>query len=65
MDQKIPYSWCCSVNPLVNEGIIFPLQLTQEKEKSSVDRSFTGCFKFFLLECVVPIETEIQAKKFM
>ena len=24
MDQEIPYSLCCSVNPLVNEGSIFP-----------------------------------------
>ncbi len=28
-----------------------PLQLTQEKEKSSVDQGFTGCVNIFLLEC--------------
>ena len=28
-----------------------PLQLTQEKEKNSVDQGFTGCFKIYLLEC--------------
>ncbi len=27
MDQEIPYPQCCSVNPLVNEGILF-LQYT-------------------------------------
>ena len=30
-----------------------PLQLTQEKEKSSVDQGFTGCVNIFLLECTV------------
>ncbi len=56
MDQAIPWSRCCSGNPLSNEGIFLPqyfnfllfyglnpLQLTQEKEKSSVDQGFTGC----------------------
>ncbi len=31
--------------------VIYPLQLTEEKEKSSVDEVFPGHFKFFLLEC--------------
>ncbi len=45
-------------NPLSNEGILLPqylnpLQLTQEKEKSSVDQGFTGCVNIFLLECSI------------
>ena len=30
-----------------------PQQLTQEKQKSSVDQGFTGCVNIFLLECIV------------
>ncbi len=67
MDQAIPWSRCCSGNPLSNEEILLPqyfdcllfyglnpLQLTQEKEKSSVDQGFTGCVNIFLSECIWP-----------
>ncbi len=55
MDQAIPWSRCCAGNHLSNEGILLPryfyglnpLQLTQEKEKSSVDQGFTGCVNIF------------------
>ena len=35
------------IRQLTEAPLLNPLQLTQEKEKSSEDRSFTGCFNIF------------------
>ena len=52
MDKANPWSQCCKRNSLSNEGIfmIDTLQLTQEKEKSSVAQCSTGWFKNNFLE---------------
>ncbi len=64
INQEIPYSWGCARKSSLNQWILLPqyfpcwinqlhtLQLTEEKEKSSVDGDFPGSFKKKLSECI-------------